>query len=222
MSSLVPFYVVQKLNLTNNIMPSQRVVKFGDGALELTHGSIRLKLVLSPEVEITHTFLVMKTCKTSLILGMDFIKLTGCRPDASQGCLEFSGTEGSRYVVDTFDGDDMMLKNPDIIPAGAVPEDHEALIIPVLFKQNAWNDKIHDVKLNEAVDLGPGETTMLPLKIGQAAAAWAHDKALQPDAALWSRGLFLMPIILHGGDMYDDATHSLAILNTSKRNNNYL
>lgn len=194
-------------------MPSQRVVKFGDGALELTQGSIKLNLILSSEVEVTHTtFLVMKACHTPLILGMDFLKLTGCRPDAAQGCLEFTGKNGSKFVVDTFDGDGML-------PEGAVvPEDLEALIIPVLLKQNTWNPKIQDVKLNEAMDFGPGETTMFPLKIAKDAASWTYNRALQqPDAALWGRGLYVMPMVLHGGKVFDDATHSIAIMNTAAK-----
>lgn len=42
MISLVSYYIVEKLNLTSQPKPSERVVKFGDGALELTMGSVKL------------------------------------------------------------------------------------------------------------------------------------------------------------------------------------
>ncbi|CAO0798363.1 unnamed protein product [Mucor circinelloides] len=170
-------------------------------------------------------FLIDGGAMTSLIpyYVVRKLKLTSnimsSQPDAAQGYFEFTGKDGSKFVVvNTVDGDGM-LKEHGMLPEGAVPEDPEALIIPVLLKQNTWNPKIQDVnKLNEAMGFSLGETTMLPLKIAKDAASWAYNRALQPDAAaLWGRGLYvMMPMVLHSGKIFDNAPHSIAILNTAK------
>lgn len=78
--------------------------------------------------------------------------------------MEFTTTSGEELYVDTFDSDGK-VKNKKYLSEGAEPEEAEALIIPVVIENNQWNDKLQDVKINETVKFGPGETTLFPLKV---------------------------------------------------------
>lgn len=68
-----PIVSVLPLEEVKNIQPTNRTLKFGDGEVEAAVGTIKLTLILTPEVEVVHNFCITKNIRTPLILGQDFI-----------------------------------------------------------------------------------------------------------------------------------------------------
>lgn len=194
MISLIPLQVVKDINKVRDIQPTDTLIRFGDGMAEMPVGVVKLLLTLSKDVEIWHHFCVTKTSKTPLILGMDFLKHSGCRPDIKNQLLEFTTEEGLIYQVETHDGDGLL--NPGPTPPGAIAEVEEPLVIPVLVIPNSINDHVLDVKLDVEWTLNPAETTVMELHTEGQSKDWTTDKMLQPAAALWTQGVFLMPSLL--------------------------
>ncbi|CEP17051.1 hypothetical protein [Parasitella parasitica] len=198
MISLIPMQVVKDLKLVDAIMPTSKIVRYGDGVAETPVGLIKLTLVLSEAVEITHTFCITKSAKTPLIIGMDFLKLANCLPDQRRQVLLFRDDQDEVcYKVVTHEGVGLLQDYKHYIPEGVEPEESEPLVLPVRVGQDVKNPNLLELRSEYDWTFKPGDTSLLMLDLKTNAAIWTESKVLQPERALWlDRGLYVLPTVL--------------------------
>lgn len=194
--SVISLEVVEQLGETKNIQAINRTLKFGDGEVEPAVGTIKLTLILTPEVEVVHTFCVTKNIKTPLILGQDFIQGTNGIADSVSDSYVIRG-ENADYLIPTHDGDG--ISSEVLFPRGGEIVEDERLIIPITVT-NSNNKKLKNVKIQYDYTMEPGESHLLWLSMSNDSKEWDTNMVLQPEEKIFSKlGLYMVPSLLSKG-----------------------
>jgi hypothetical protein len=87
--SMVPLQLIQRLGLETDMGPSDESLKFAGGQVERVTGTIDLQLLLSEDLEITHSFMVADNFYMPFLLGLDFLLSTGAEILQKEHTLRF-------------------------------------------------------------------------------------------------------------------------------------
>jgi hypothetical protein len=91
--SVAPLKLIQRLGLENDMGPSNESLKFAVGQMERVIGTIDLQLLLSEDLENTHSFMVADNFYMPFLLGLDFLLSTGAEIVNNEQTLRFAFSE---------------------------------------------------------------------------------------------------------------------------------
>lgn len=209
--SVVPLEVIEQLGLKSTIEPTNRTLRFGDGEVEAAVGVIKLTMLLSEQVEVTHSFCVTKNVKTPLILGIDFIQGTNGVADSNNNNFRIYA-HGQVYDIPTHEGNG--VSSEVLFPKGGEVEEDDRLVIPITVT-NSDNRRLKNVKIQYEYSMEPGDSHLLWIAMGEESRMWSSDMVLQPDEKLYNKlQLYMVPSLMKQGG---EGLYCLVVMNQGKK-----